>query len=58
MKAIKPAFSRPQAGMIRFALKETLDYEHLDAPSRLAARNALQELDRAQLEATRRGVRT
>ncbi len=49
-RKVKPEFTEAQAGMIRFALKEVGEYE-LDGPSHKAARNALNELDRAQREA-------
>lgn len=47
-RPVQPEFSIPQAGMVRVGLKDLLEGE-LDAASRRATRNALRELDRAEM---------
>lgn len=46
---IRVEFTKAQAGMVRFALREIQEYE-MDAPDHKAATNALNALNKAQYE--------
>lgn len=50
-RKIRPEFTEAQAGEIRVALKDTLEFRTENGMDTRAAQNALDELDRAQREA-------